>query len=106
MIGGFRHRVKIQEESKTADSGGGYVLAWSDVATIWADVQPASGREVFHAQQLQKNVTHRITTRYRTDVSTANRLLWGSRSFNIRAVLTVSERNRYTLILAEEGPAT
>lgn len=106
MIGGLRHRVVIQEETPTADTGGGYANAWATVATMWCNVEPASGREVFQAQQLQKNVSHRITTRYRTDISTANRLLWGSRTFNVRAVLTTAERNRYTLVLAEEGPAT
>lgn len=106
MIGGLRHRVTIQEETKTEDTGGGFALAWADVSTMWCDVVPATGREVFQAQQLQKNVSHKITTRYRTDVTTANRLLWGARTFNVRSVITVSERNRYTVILADEGPAT
>ena len=73
---------------------------------MWANVEPMSGREVVHAQQQQQNLTHRITTRYRTDITTDSRLLWGSRIFNVRSVMTVSERDRYTVIKAEEGPIT
>lgn len=102
----MRARVIIQSESKTADTAGGYALAWTDVATMWCSVEPAGGREIWQAQQLQKNVSHKITTRYRSDVTTANRLLWGTRAFNVRSVVNVSERGRYTLILADEGAPT
>ena len=36
MIGKLRHRVTLQSEGETPDGGGGYALAWSAVATVWA----------------------------------------------------------------------
>lgn len=106
MIGGFRHRVKIQEETATADEGGGYSRTWTDVDTMWCSIEPVNPREVFQANQIQARVTHKILTRYRTDVSSANRLLFGTRAFNIRSVTTKNERSRLTVILAEEGAPT
>ena len=103
----FRHRVTLQSESLVADGGGGGgAPVWSDQATIWADIQPISGREILHSQMLQVRVTHRIITRYRAGVTTAMRLAKGARLFNIRAVINMEERNRYLEIMCEEGAAT
>tara|TARA_R110000868_G_scaffold100551_1_gene276476 strand:- start:254 stop:574 length:321 start_codon:yes stop_codon:yes gene_type:complete len=106
MIGGMRNRVKIQSETTGTDTGGGYSLTWADVSTMWACIEPAGGREVSQGQQLQMRVTHKFTTRNRSDVTTGNRLLWGTRAFNVRLVMDPYERGKYTTILAEEGGAT
>lgn len=105
--GDLRHRVTIQAEQRSDDGYGGSSLpTWSTVATVWAEVKPLKGREQLHGQQLEGRVTHRIIMRYRAGVTAANRLLFGTRAFNIRSVVNVDERGRWLEIMAEEGVAT
>lgn len=106
MIGKLRHRVTIQSESTTADGGGGFTLAWTDVTTVWAAVEPLKGAERLRGQQLEAAVTHKITIRHRSDVTTKQRLKFGTRLFNVRAVINPDERDRWLELLCEEGVAT
>jgi SPP1 family predicted phage head-tail adaptor len=101
--GTLRKRITIQAETSTPDSAGGYALSWTDVATVWADIKPESGREVFIAQHNEGRVTHRVTLRYYAGITTDMRVLYGSRVFNIRGVLNPNEANQWTELLVEEG---
>jgi SPP1 family predicted phage head-tail adaptor len=109
MIGKLRHRITIQEESRAADSGGGYTNTWTNLATdptVWAAIEPLRGREFLQARQLHDAVTHRVTIRHRSDVTAGMRLLRGSRAFNIRSVIDKDERGRWLELMCEEGVAT
>ena len=104
-IGELRKRVTIQAETPTTDNAGGYALGWTDVATVWADIRPLTGNEAFTAEHLEGLVTHRVTMRYVTGITTDMRVTYNSRAFNIRAVLNTDERNQWTELLVEEGAA-
>ncbi len=104
--GALRHRVTLQTVGETPDGGGGFTTAWTDVATVWAAIEPLRGRERLHAQQLENPVTHRVTIRYRAGVTAKMRLKFGPRILNIRAVVNPSERNRTLELLCEEGVGT
>jgi SPP1 family predicted phage head-tail adaptor len=106
-IGEIRKQIAIQAEAPTSDGAGGYALAWTTLATVWAEIKPLSGHEVFTAQHLEGHVTHQITTRYRNDITitTDMRIVYGSRLFNIRSVTNSGERNRWWELLVEEGGA-
>ena len=45
--------------------------------------------------------------RYRSDknITAANRILWGTRVFQVRSVVNYNERNKYYVITAEENVA-
>lgn len=105
-IGSLRARIVIQQEARTPDGAGGYALAWSDVVSLWARIEPVSGRETLQGARLESRVTHRITIRYRSGVDAGMRALYGSRIFNIRAVINPGEDNRHLRLLAEEGGAS
>lgn len=105
-IGRMRHRITLQQEARTADTGGGATLGWDDVATLWAEITPVSGSEVRQADQLVGSITHRIHVRYMGTITTAMRFMMGTRVFNIRSIKNMDERGRMMDILAEEGVAT
>ena len=46
-IGELRKQVTVQAEGQTPDGAGGYTLAWTNVATVWAEIKPVTGREIF-----------------------------------------------------------
>lgn len=102
----LRQRLTLQQQQNTADGAGGVTRSWQDLATLWAEVIPLHGREAPDAQKLTAFATHRITMRYRNDVSADKRFLLGSRALNIRTVKDIGERHRLLEILAEEGAPT
>lgn len=84
--GELNRRIKLQQRSTERTSGGMQVNEWTDVATVWARIQPASGKEAIVGGALVSEATHTITIRYHPGVTTAMRALYGSAIFDILAV--------------------
>lgn len=99
----IRQRLTLQQEIRTGDSAGGYVRSWQNVADIWAEITPLTGKEKLFSERLQGSITHRILIRFRSDITTENRLFFENRVFNIRSVSNVKELGDTMEILAEEG---
>jgi SPP1 family predicted phage head-tail adaptor len=75
-VGKLRHRVKLQTRTDAQDPDTGAITqGWSDVATVWASVEPLSAREFIASQATQAKVTARVTIRYRADVVPTMRLV-------------------------------
>lgn len=98
----MKHRLALQSLSRVADGQGGWTESWATEATVSAMIEPMKGYERFQAQQVQTPVTHKITIRYRSGVTTKKRFLFGSRVFEIKEVTNENEENRYLIIRALE----
>jgi len=88
--GAMRERITFQIEAKVADGGGGFTETWGAIATnstVWAQITPVKGAEKVDAGALTGMQTYLIRIRYRTDITTANRVLWGALTLNIRTPL-------------------
>jgi SPP1 family predicted phage head-tail adaptor len=96
-------RVTIQSQASTRNSIGEPVQTWSDVATIWASVEPVQGREFWAQQQVQSEVTTRVRIRYREGVTASMRVLYGSRVYDIRSVIDPKERHEEMQLMCSEG---
>lgn len=88
-IGKLRHRLKIYDKGTVTRNGTGEEIAAYDalVATVWGAVEPLSGREFLEATQLQADVTFRIRIRYRNDIRPEMRVVEGTHTYHIEAVL-------------------
>jgi SPP1 family predicted phage head-tail adaptor len=102
--GQLRHRVSIQTNSAVQNGFGEPTTSWSETAKAWARVENLQGQELFAAQQLIPEVTTKITMRYRAGMRADMRIVMGSRSFDIKSVLNVEERNRTLELLCIEQP--
>jgi SPP1 family predicted phage head-tail adaptor len=107
-IGTLRHRMLFQQVSSTQDAYGQPLTSWTDVATVWAEILPLSGRELVNAQAVAPEVSHQITIRWKSELSNtkavaAMRAVYKGRYFNITAPMNVDERNRVIILLATEG---
>lgn len=103
--GKLRHRVAIERNQETPDADtGAMVPAWVPVATVWASVEPLSGREFVAAQAVQANVSVRIVVRYRPDITPAMRIVHGGKVHNIAAVLADKDSGReYLTLMCDQG---
>lgn len=104
----LRHSITFQEENATADDGGGFTDPWdnpTNVATLKACIEPLKGMERLRSLQLETPVSHKITTRYRAGLKPEHRILFGTRVFNVRAIINIEEKNKWFEIMADEGVA-
>jgi SPP1 family predicted phage head-tail adaptor len=106
--GNLRHQIVIEQRSATQDSFGGLPETWSTLKTVYAEIQPLSGREKEAAQAINVDISHQINIRYQSAfadprVTAAYRVRFGSRLFNIHASMNVDERNQEITLLASEG---
>lgn len=100
--GELRHRVILQAKTVTRGNYGEEVIVWRDIATIWAKIEPLSGREYFQSQQMQSEISHKITIRYREDVKADWQMVYGTRIFNILSVMNTEERKRELILMCRE----
>lgn len=91
----LRHQVLIQHYEETQDEWGQPKQGWVDVATVWAKIEGLSGRELFAAQQVQAESDHRITIRYRDDISPTMRVVEGQHTYNILTALDKTGRRQW-----------
>lgn len=102
--GWLRHRVTIQTKSESRDSYGEPDYTWSDLATVYAGVEPLRGEERMMARAETQELTHRIRIRYYSDsVTPEARVKWGSRIFDIVEVINVLERDREQIMMCKEA---
>ncbi len=107
-VGELRHRLVIQSARAADDGGGGQSDPWSDpvtVATVWGKVEPLTGGERPRAMQIEDRLSHRVVIRHRPGITPAMRIVFGTRLFNVRAVVNREERGRFLELLCEEGAA-
>ena len=104
--GKMRHRITFQRFTGDADAYGDPLQAddayWDDVTTLWAAIDPISGREFYAAEQSQSEVSHKIRCRYRDGLDTAMRIVYGRRKFRLISIIDWEERHESLLIMCRE----
>lgn len=106
--GDLNCRIKIQTPITGLDPYGSLVPGWHDLMTIWASIEPLTGRELESARQLLSEVTHQITVRYNPALTDTRkvagyRAIYKERIFNIHATFNENENNVLITLLASEG---
>lgn len=85
--GRLRHRVRIDAQVVHKNSSGEQDIAWEEVATVWAAIEPLSARESLLAEQVQSKVNARIVIRARDDIVASMRAVHGTTIYNIEGVI-------------------
>ena len=94
-------RITVEQLSDARNSFGEPVPTWTVVKTVWASIEPISGKEFFQARQEQSEVTHRIKTKA-SGITPDMRVKYGSRIFTIMAVINEGERGAMFTVMAKE----
>lgn len=98
----LRHQVTIQRQQTTRDTAGGEVTTWLPIATVYAAVEPLSGREWTTSHAMGGETSHRVRLRYFAGLEHTDRLLFGSRVLLIEAILNTDERNAELVVMCRE----
>jgi SPP1 family predicted phage head-tail adaptor len=104
--GSLREPITVQRQTAQSDGMGGQAIQWDELFTTRAQVKPLSGREALQAMQLQASITHRIYIRFRTDLTTADRILLRGQPLQIRSILNMEMRSQWLELSCEQGVAT
>lgn len=90
--GKLRNRIAIQRSGDPSNWGA--TGSWSTYATVWAGIEPVSGREYVEGRQDRGELTHVVTVRYLSGVRPDMRISFEGRYLKIVAVRNLGERNR------------
>jgi len=89
----LRDYVEIQRNSPTQGNSGELIDSWATLAYAWVYIRASSGEEAI--------TTHQIRMRYR-DITHTDRIVFGSRVFDIVNVLDKDGMKRDLIIEARE----
>lgn len=101
----LKHPIRIERNTPTLNAFGEEENVWSIFAQRRASITPLRGREFWTAQELESEVTHRINIRWDEKVgqiNTKDRIMDGTRVFDLKAIINPKERNRELEIMAIE----
>jgi SPP1 family predicted phage head-tail adaptor len=101
--GALDTRAVVQAQSLTQNEFGESVITWVDFATIWAEVEQLSGRELWAMQQVHSPVTTRVRVRPLAGLLPSMRLVFDERVLAIESVVLSRKRKEYVELMCSEG---
>lgn len=104
-IGSLKYRIVLQKKMITEDALKQQTEVWTDFAYVWARIEPLSGREYFAAQQINSEISVRVTIRYLPGITTGTRVVFGGRIFDVLSVVNPEERNISLILMCKEVSA-
>ncbi len=97
----LNERVRIEQLVGTDDGYGGKTQSWSELATVFAQVEPVYLAQTERAigDQRSANAGYRVRLRLRTDVDAAMRLIWKT---HVLAIHSIHEQDALLILLTYE----
>lgn len=106
MSGRYRNLITLQQRVETVTAEYGEpTITYTELAKVWAEIKAVSAREALESQQVEADVTHRITFAYATAyeaLTPADRVIHGSKTYEILHILDRQGRKRQFEISARE----
>lgn len=94
--GRLRHQVSLQRSDYLRDSNGEVVQdpntgettsVWTEIALLWAAIEPSSAREFIASQAVQSEITGKIVIRYRADILPTDRFVHNGKVYSVEGLL-------------------
>lgn len=100
--GALRHRLRLYSPLETSDGCGGVDVTWQLVGEVWSHLKPSRITRPEEALQITEVAILDGTIRFRNDVATGWRVDFGTRQFQVQAVVDPDERKSYLVLRLEE----
>jgi SPP1 family predicted phage head-tail adaptor len=101
--GALRSEMSLQAATPAPDGLGGHTQSWSEIATVFARIEPISATSIFGPDQTVETVTHRVTLRWRNGVAAGMRFVRQGRNFDIVTVHDPDDTGRYIVCRTREA---
>lgn len=104
----LNRRLHLQKPNMVSDAEGVSMENWTEVDGVWAHINPYTARELFAAAQPEELITHQVTIRWRSDVTTKMRFTYQEKPQDIARILLIhtildpEEEHRQLDCLCEE----
>lgn len=92
-IGRLNTRITIQREAKTVTPTGSTVSAWTDIATVWAEIVTASASEFLTGFGEGQSNAAVFRIRWRDDLTTADRIMLNGRTYKVKEIVELGRRD-------------
>lgn len=110
QAGRLRSKVTLQERIQQQNEVGEELITYADLMTLYASIEPISGREFFAAEQILADITTRIRCRYIPMAEPTMRIRFIEINespqliaiFDIEAVLHTNQRRRETILMCRK----
>lgn len=104
--GTLRHRLTVQRPESVRDATGGETITWVTVGTVWASIEPVSGRESQGVNQILAETDTRIVMRWSglvDDLAPKWRLLHQTTAYDVQSVAHLAIGRREVHVNARSG---
>lgn len=101
--GKLRHYVTFQTPTETRGADGANIIDWTiGQVPLWVEIIPLAGKAYYAAQAFNAEITHQINMRYLSSINRKQRILYGSRIFEIEHVINIDEKKYDMQLLCKE----
>lgn len=103
----LNRRVTLQAPVDVDDGQGGKTRSWKKIGQAWVEASPIAGKEGIVAGTLSATQPWRVVMRFRSDVTTANRMIadWApGRIITIQSCQDPDGRREQLLLFCEAVP--
>lgn len=100
--GKYRHKVQIQERTRTKGASGVPVDTWVKFRDTWSNPKTVNGRERWANERTANEYDVAFEMRYQTGITEDMRIVYGTRTLQVSTVIDVDERRRELVVLCKE----
>jgi SPP1 family predicted phage head-tail adaptor len=101
--GDLKRRIYLQQPSLAKNVYGEEAITWVTYATVWAQIEPLSGRELLLAQQVNSEISARITIRYNNHIATSHRISYGTATYAVNTIIDKDLNHNYLELLCTQA---
>lgn len=108
-VGDLRRRATIEQETRSADGGGGFAMTWTTLCTVAAKVWPVTAREQLNAEHLESRIDTLIVVRWSSTTATITpgmRARVDGIAYQIRGAIDPQSRREWIELTCQSGVAT
>ncbi len=103
-IGKMRKRITIYDRADTEAGDFSVTVTRSNPRVVWAKVENITGTQQIDSRNAGTGISHRMTIRFRSDVTMRNQIGYKGKYYRIQTVQETDEdRGRFTVIECTES---
>jgi SPP1 family predicted phage head-tail adaptor len=102
QAGQLNRRIFITQPPTAQDSAGQVSGVWPVFKTLWASVNPVSGREFVQGAQTESQITMTFEVRHITTITTDMRVQFDGKTWLIQSIIQPDDDHRRTQLMCRE----